>query len=488
MPRYVSICLALAALIACPFTSAAVEVVPGFFEAENIQRPEAGYGEDHAAGDATAVDEIALAVDEFERMYSSGRYDSALSEAKRVVQLCLDRFGLENTCTTIALTNLAITQHRNDELEAAEENFEAAISQIEAMDDNLSQRLIVPLRGLGKTRLDLGLPLESVSANTRALHVSHVNHGPRNLDQADILREMSDAYVALNDIVEADRLQILAMRLYQSRYPDNDDRLVPVLYQRADWLSNAGAHIMERAVYKDIIEIIEANKGSNAMELILPLTKIAETYRLHPAVDPTDGITDGYTPYRRALQTMERAASIAEANPDADRIMYADTVISLGDYSNLFEYQGKAKRNYSKAWILLGIQEEYRSYREQQFGTPVLIQSREPAALYEKIAGQKPVSLEESTDHRDGYVLVQYDVTAGGRTENIRVVESSPPGLMDFEVTRCINRFKFRPRMVEGQAEPTKSLHFRHEYQYYLSHVPDRVLARMKKNAANNKR
>lgn len=485
MPRCASICTALTALIGCPFTSAEVEAVPDFFEPEEIQRPDAGYAEDQASGDATAIDEISLAVDEFERMYSDDRYDSAINEAKRVVQLCIDRFGLENTCTTTALTNLAITQHRNDELEAAEENFEAAISQIEAMEDNLSPRLIVPLRGLGKTLLDLGLPLEAVSANTRALHVSHVNHGPRNLDQADILREMSDAYVALSDLVEADRLQVLAMRLFQLRYPDNDERLVPILYQRADWLNHAGAHIMERSVYTEIIEIIEANQGSNALELIFPLTKVAETYRLHPEIDPFDGLTDGYAPYRRALQTMERAASIAEANPNADRLMYVDTVISLGDYSNIFQFRGKARRSYSKAWSLLGEQDEHNVYREQRFGAPTLIQGGEPAPLYELIAGKKPVPFEESADYRHGYVVVQYDVTARGRTKNIRVFESYPPGLMDREVTRIVNRFKYRPRMIEGQAVPTESLRFRHEFKYYLRHVPDKVLARMKKVATH---
>jgi TonB family protein len=255
------------------------------------------------------------------------------------------------------------------------------------------------------------------------------------------------------------------------------------LYQRADWLNHAGAHIMERAVYKDIIEIIEANQGSKALELILPLTRVAETYRLHPEMDPTDGITDGYVPYRRALQMMERAASIAEANPTSDRLVYADTVISLGDYSNLFEFQGKAKRNYAKAWNLLGVSEEYTFYRERQFGAPTLIQGGQPAPLYELVAGQNPDPFEESADYRGGYVVVHYDVTAGGRTQNIQVFESYPPGLMDREVTRIVNRFKYRPRMIKGQAVPTESLRFRHEFKYYLRHVPDKVLARMKKVA-----
>ena len=139
----------------------------------------------------------------------------------------------------------------------------------------------------------------------------------------------------------------------------------------------------------------------------------------------------------------------------------------------------------AKAWSLLSEQDEHSVYREQRFGAPTLIQGGEPAPLYELIAGQKPVPFEESADYRHGYVVVQYDVTAGGRTKNIRVFESYPPGLMDREVTRIVNRFKYRPRMIEGQAVPTESLRFRHEFKYYLRHVPDKVLARMKKVATH---
>ena len=55
---------------------------------------------------------------------------------------------------------------------------------------------------------------------------------------------------------------------------------------------------------------------------------------------------------------------------------------------------------------------------------------------------------------------------------------------MDREVTRIVNRFKYRPRMIEGEAVSTESLRFRHEFKYYVRHVPDKVLARMKKVVA----
>ena len=50
-----------------------------------------------------------------------------------------------------------------------------------------------------------------------------------------------------------------------------------------------------------------------------------------------------------------------------------------------------------------------------------------------------------------GHVLVVFDVTPNGRSENISVLESEPPGLKDEATARSIARSRFRPRMVDGE-------------------------------------
>ena len=50
-----------------------------------------------------------------------------------------------------------------------------------------------------------------------------------------------------------------------------------------------------------------------------------------------------------------------------------------------------------------------------------------------------------------GHVLIAFDVTENGRTTDVVVVESVPPGLKDDATARAIGRSRFRPRMVDGE-------------------------------------
>lgn len=54
-----------------------------------------------------------------------------------------------------------------------------------------------------------------------------------------------------------------------------------------------------------------------------------------------------------------------------------------------------------------------------------------------------------SVDGREGYVVVQFDVTASGRVENVAVIESSHP-VFENSALKAAQRFKFRARVVDG--------------------------------------
>ncbi len=52
----------------------------------------------------------------------------------------------------------------------------------------------------------------------------------------------------------------------------------------------------------------------------------------------------------------------------------------------------------------------------------------------------------------EGYVVVRYDVTAAGAVANPRVVESVPAGTFDAAALASLSRWRFRPRVEDGQA------------------------------------
>lgn len=68
-----------------------------------------------------------------------------------------------------------------------------------------------------------------------------------------------------------------------------------------------------------------------------------------------------------------------------------------------------------------------------------------PAPAYPSRAAQRRI---------EGYVVVQYTVTASGETDDISVVESRPAHMFDRAATRAVSRWRFKPALQNGEAVP----------------------------------
>jgi len=51
----------------------------------------------------------------------------------------------------------------------------------------------------------------------------------------------------------------------------------------------------------------------------------------------------------------------------------------------------------------------------------------------------------------EGYVILEFDINKEGTVENVRVVEAMPPNVFDREAIRAVEKFKYKPRIVNGQ-------------------------------------
>lgn len=60
-----------------------------------------------------------------------------------------------------------------------------------------------------------------------------------------------------------------------------------------------------------------------------------------------------------------------------------------------------------------------------------------------------------STRGIEGFVEVMFDVTAMGTTENIRIVHAEPERIFNSSVLAAIKRWKYKPRVVNGEATPS---------------------------------
>ena len=211
----------------------------------------------------------------YKNLLANGMTAEADVVAKRIVELSIRENGFESSDTAKALTNLAIVQHRNEDYETAQQNYEAAIGIIELVEDRLNSALINPLRGLGASQLAAGRPDLALDTFGRARHVTHVNEGPHNLDQVPIIESLAEINIYIGEFEQAYDLQDRVYALYARRYAVDSDQIIPALFKRAEWQHRLRLYGRERDTYRRIIKIIEKNHGKKELALIRPLTGLA---------------------------------------------------------------------------------------------------------------------------------------------------------------------------------------------------------------------
>jgi len=69
----------------------------------------------------------------------------------------------------------------------------------------------------------------------------------------------------------------------------------------------------------------------------------------------------------------------------------------------------------------------------------------------------------------EGYVLLEFTVDETGRVEAPRVIESDPPGVFDREALRAVLKFKYKPRILNG--EPVRVEGVLHRLTFELNPV-----------------
>ena len=405
----------------------------------------------------------------YKNLLANGMMAEADVVAKRIVELSIRENGFESSDTAKALTNLAIVQHRNEDYETAQQNYEAAIGIIERVEDRLNSALINPLRGLGAAQLASGRPDMALETFGRAQHVSHVNEGPHNLDQVGIIESLAEIYIYIGELETAYELQDRVYELYARKYNTQSDEIVPALFKRAQWQHRLRLYGRERDTYRRIIKIIEKNHGKYELELIRPLTGLANAYLYVGDLDRE---------YHRdsTLTTGEiyvkRAKRIAEEHPDSNWKIQENTYLSLGDFYVFSDKGGKAQRTYKETWDLLSEEEERLNNRYNHLETLVLLQDIYPPRYYG--VDDQSEALDDDEKFLQGKIVTKFMVNVRGRAKNFEIIESYPPGFKDMEkdVLREMRRLIYRPRLEEREVVNTENMTYTHEFFYREADLP----------------
>lgn len=65
----------------------------------------------------------------------------------------------------------------------------------------------------------------------------------------------------------------------------------------------------------------------------------------------------------------------------------------------------------------------------------------------------------------EGWCQVSFTVTASGGVENVVVVDAEPRGMFDSSSIRAAERFRFQPRVVNGEPVPVPNVQYVFRYQ-----------------------
>ncbi len=430
--------------------------------AEGIDEPS-----EYTVPEATPEDELVAEFELFKQLMKENVFDEADTVAKRVVELALRTHGPQSNEFAKALTNLAIVQFQTEQYGAAQQNFESAIEIIEDSEDRLNAQLVNPLKGLGAAQLESGRPDLASRTFRRAVHVTHVNEGPHNLDQLDLLESIAETFVRMGDLESAKEAQDTIYAINVREYELDTPELVPSLLRRAEWQHKSGFIFDERATYRRTIRIIEEHSGRGSLELVEPLILLGRSYFY---LDASGQVSFHDSSMSSGEIYFRRAARITEEHPETNWQVVAQAQLALGDYYMYNNNPQRGRQVYVETWKLLSESEDGLNVRRTQLEQVVpLKQNKLPLYVSSDEDAEAPDDRENPL--LQGSISISYTVSTRGRATDLKMIEAQPPefekmiGLVQREVRRRI----YRPRLKEGEVMETPDLILVHKYFYRQS-------------------
>ena len=135
--------------------------------------------------------------------------------------------GADPNVVPEVLMDLGAIQRRTGELEEAQANYEMAIEQIEDASGVYDTRLVAALSGLGAVLHDQGHFGEAVEVVDRAMYVSRMNAGLHNLNQVELLNQLTESLVALGEFQTASDKQAYSFTLLRRDYGLRNPAIIP---------------------------------------------------------------------------------------------------------------------------------------------------------------------------------------------------------------------------------------------------------------------
>ena len=381
---------------------------------------------------------------EMNRLAEEQRFDEALPVAERLIELTEEEFGVQSLEAAEAYQRAALVQRNAEEHELAEQHYLHAVELIRNIDGTFSERAVGPLIGLGDNYQAAGQYLNAITAYNEARTINRRVYGLLNEGQVPILDRITDSFEQLDQYADADQQQLTILNLAERNYPEGSPEHLEALYRYAVWLRESGRYHEERSQYARAMRIIRDLHGKESPYLARPLRETGNSYRAQRLPD-----NQGISSLRSALEILDLAGG-------GEALVRAEVLRDVGDWEVAFSKVEPDLSVYYSAWELLGTVENGDDLRRKWFGE------------LHNVMGE-PISqrgLSRAPDALRGHVVVQFDLDRFGRTDNVAVARSEPPGFKDEAVTRAVRRWRFRPFMEDGEAVPKAAVALQFNYRY----------------------
>ncbi len=416
------------------------------------------------AGEASDERALERALGKYQQAIDGKLYSEAADAGKLYIGELLNDPNHDSLDRSRALARLGYAQQRAGEFDASIENYALAIEIVESDVDRLSFELVEPLLGLSRALREAGDYRAAAASYERTLHVQQVNRGLHSLELGDTVNELSEIYYRLGDYQRANGLQQSYVNIYVRKFPGDDLQQLPALYSRADMYFKTGRLLDSQLSYRRIISMIERADGQQSLYLLPAIFKISALLQNNVILDGSNG---NYT----ARRFLRRALYVSENREGATNLDRADSHIAIGDYLSLKTGDRRAAmRHYLDAWQQLSADESWTDERDTRFGDPTLLND---LPSYTTPAMRRLILLSQSElDDLSARLVVRYDVDANGRTRDVQLVEGDPTGYWDSIVLAHVDKFIFRPCIIDGEAAGVSDMAYEIIYSFKDRELP----------------
>ena len=399
-------------------------------------------------------------------------FDEADQIAKQMIEESIQTYGIDSHESASAMINLGMAQHGQEDFESAITNYETAIDIIERIENHLDKTLINPLKGLAEAQLSINRADLAENSYNRAIHISHVNDGPHNLQQLENLQSLADVYASSN---EPKRAADVEKRIYylQSRNIDPDSlEMIPALETLAKSQRKALQYEKERRTWRKIIRITETHKGKESLDLIKPLTELGRSYIfIHfatMAYDDPPVVSKGDSYLKKAIR-------ITEENPDTSWLQIVEAKMNLADYYILSDRANRSYKLYRIIWDLLSEDKIKLEYRAVSLEIPVILERINPPIYFED--SSTSTQTETPSEYKEAFVSFNFNVTKRGLARNINRASFNPDGLdaMHKVIGNNIRHLVYRPKFKNRDPVIAQNVSYKHQFFYKQNETSDQA-------------